>query len=99
MDSELIYCSATRTMDFDNYYASEIPMPKISWHKQKPIIGLVDHIFSITTASDYLDNASKQDKVKAYDCQIDKMVYKLYGLDKEEIQIIEGLNITRNYGK
>lgn len=86
-------------MHFDNYYIGKIPIPKVSCHKQKPIIGLVDNILSITTASDYLDNASNQDKVKAYDCQIDKMIYKLYGLDKEEIQIVEGLNNTRNYGK
>lgn len=39
----------------------------------------------------------KQAQVKEYERQIDEMVYKMYGLDKEEIQIVEGLNNTRNY--
>ena len=33
----------------------------------------------------------KQAKVKEYEQQIDQMVYKLYGLTKEEIKIVEGV--------
>jgi len=36
-------------------------------------------------------NQSKQAKVKEYEHQIDQMVYKLYGLTKEEIKIVEGV--------
>jgi hypothetical protein len=32
----------------------------------------------------------KQPKVAALDTQIDKAVYKLYGLTEEEIKVVEG---------
>ncbi len=38
----------------------------------------------------YLEIMSKQAKVKEYEHQIDQMVYKLYGLTEEEIEIVEG---------
>jgi hypothetical protein len=66
-----------------------IPIRQISMAEQKPFIGLVDKILSATEDDDYLQNSSKQAKVKEYACEIDQMVYKLYGLTKEEIQIIE----------
>jgi len=63
---------------------------KISEEKeQRPVIKLVDKILAITKDDDYLQNEAKQKKVKEYEDQIDKMVYKLYGLTKEEIKIIE----------
>lgn len=40
---------------------------------------------------DYFHNFIKQTKVKEYEPQINKMVYKLYGLTKEKIAIIEGI--------
>jgi len=40
----------------------------------------------------YLENLQKQDKVKGYECQIDQLVYRLYGLTDEEIRIVEGAN-------
>ncbi len=40
----------------------------------------------------YLQNFAKQAKVKEYECQIDQMVYKIYGLTPEEIAIAEGKN-------
>jgi hypothetical protein len=36
-----------------------------------------------------LQNTQKQDKVQEYEKQIDHLVYKLYGLTEEEIEIIE----------
>jgi len=50
---------------------------------------LVDKILAIAQDSDYLENSTKQSKVKEYERQIDQMVYKLYGLTEEEIKIIE----------
>ena len=38
---------------------------------------------------DYLNNSTKQAKVKEYESQIDQMVYKLYDLTDEEIKIVE----------
>ena len=57
---------------------------------QKPFIDLVDKILAITKDDDYLENPTKQAKVRDYEKQIDQLVYKLYGLTSEEIKIIEG---------
>ncbi len=66
-----------------------IPIPKISKTEQKPFINLVDKILAITKDDDYLQNETKQKKVKEYEQKIDKMVYKLYGLTLKEIKIVE----------
>ena len=53
---------------------------------------LVDQILSITKDNDYLDNPDKKAKVKRLEKEIDQLVYKIYGLTKEEIKIVEGLH-------
>ena len=68
---------------------SEIPIKKIAAPDQKPFIEIVDKILAITKSSDSLENPAKKEKVKEYERQIDQMVYKLYGLTKEEIETIE----------
>lgn len=47
-----------------------------------------DWILAITRDDDYPVNPSKQEQVHAYERQIDQMVYNLYGLTKDEIDII-----------
>ena len=69
---------------------SEIPIKKVSPADQQPFISLVDKILSITKDDDYLENSTKQIKVKEYERQVDQMVYKLYGLTDDEIKIVEG---------
>ena len=69
-----------------------IPIRCISMTEQKSFIELVDRILSITKDADYLMNGQKQSKVKEYERQIDQMVYKLYGLTKEEIEIVENVS-------
>jgi len=66
------------------------PIKSISPEEQKPIINLLDQILSITKEDNYLKNPQKQTKVHDYERQIDQMVYKLYNLTPEEIEIIEG---------
>lgn len=68
---------------------SEIPIKIISLPEQKPFIEVVDKILTITKSDDYIESIEKQAKVKDYEKQIDLMVYKLYGLTKEEIEIVE----------
>ncbi len=88
-----IYNRAIRTMHFINYYITQIPIPKSVLDKpeeQQPIIALVNKILAITKADDYLENTTKQAKVREYERQIDQRVYKLYGLTKNEIKIVEG---------
>jgi len=88
-----IYCSAIRTMHFDNYYVGKIPVVRLAKDKQEPFIDLVDKILAITKDDDYLQNEAKQSKVKEYSRQIDQLVYNLYGLTEEEIAIVEGKNL------
>ena len=38
---------------------------------------------------DYIENFSKRIKVKEYEKQIDQLVYKLYNLTPDEIEIVE----------
>ncbi|MBL7130896.1 MAG: hypothetical protein ISS45_05805 [Candidatus Omnitrophica bacterium] len=88
----LIYAQAIRSMDFYNFYIQQIPIPESIINKssdQKPVIEIVDKILAHSQSNDYLQNASKQAKVEKYERQIDQMVYKLYGLNKEEIGIVE----------
>ena len=77
------------TIQWKKFALEKVPIPKIGTKKEKPFISLVDKILTITKASDYLDNSSKQAKVKEYEKQIDQMVYKIYSLTEEEKKIIE----------
>ncbi|MFH1963365.1 MAG: N-6 DNA methylase [bacterium] len=86
-----IYCSAIRTMHFDNYYVGKIPVVRLAKDKQEPFINLVDKILTTTKDEDYLTNPTKQARVKEYSHQIDQMVYELYGLSDDEIEIVEGI--------
>jgi hypothetical protein len=49
---------------------------------------MVDRILSLTLSKDYLKNQPKQQKVQEYQKQIDKMLYKLYDLNDNEIELV-----------
>ena len=66
-----------------------LPIKEASNQEQKPFIEIVDKILAIMKDEDYLKNSEKQAKVKEYESQIDHMIYKLYGLTPEEIEIVE----------
>lgn len=68
---------------------SEIPIKKVSPDEQKPFIDIVDRILINTTDGDYLQNQEKQENVKEYEMQINKLVYNLYDLTPEEIATVE----------
>src|SRR3989338_6775674 len=86
-----VYAKAIRTMDFYNFYMQQIPIPSSAVEDivQINFVKIVETIQKIIKSDDYLNNSSKQAKVKEYERQIDQMVYKLYGLTKEEIEIVE----------
>ena len=75
---------------------SEIPIKIISEDEQKSFIEIVDKILSITQSNDYLQNPQEQAKVKSLEAEIDQLVYKLYDLTLEEIEIVEGKDENRN---
>lgn len=72
-----------------------IPIKKVPKSEQKPFIDLVDKILNITKTDDYLTNTEKQAEVKKLERQIDALVYKLYDLTPEEIEIVE--NPSNNF--
>ena len=67
---------------------SEIPIKKISKEEQQPFIDLIDKILAITSVSGY-DSKNPSEEQKKLEKQIDRLVYKLYGLTPEEIKIVE----------
>ena len=58
------------------------PIPKISAEKQQPYIALVDKILAAKEKDSSAD-------ISQWQREIDNLVYELYGLTKEEIDIIE----------
>jgi len=52
-------------------------------------IEIVAKIILLTKNDDYSNSQEKKIQVKDYEKQIDQMVYKLYGLTKEEIEVVE----------
>ena len=73
-------------------FLEQLPLPPITKQNQsiaKDIEELVNKILSITQSSDYETNKEKQQKVKELEKEIDKLVYKLYGLTEEEINVVE----------
>ena len=67
---------------FESRFIAKMPVPEISVKDQQPIISLVNRILS-AKESDPKANTS------ALEAEVDKLVYSLYGLTKEEIKIIE----------
>jgi len=69
-----------------------LPIKIISLKEQEPFIEIVDKILAISKSDDYSKNTEKQAKVRNYENQIDQMVYELYDLTPEEIEIAENSN-------
>ncbi len=69
-----------------------IPIKKATVQEQKPFINLVNEIFAIAKSEDYPEDSLKKTKMKKYENQIDQLIYKLYDLADEEIEIIENFD-------
>ncbi|MFH0796418.1 MAG: Eco57I restriction-modification methylase domain-containing protein [Candidatus Omnitrophota bacterium] len=69
-----------------------IPIRKPSMDVQSKFDQIIDEILAVTRLGNYFSSSDKQAKVKEYEHQIDLMVYKLYGLPPEEIEIVENFN-------
>lgn len=83
---KFIFCSAIRTMHFDENYVGKIPIPSGVIEQpelQSPIIKLVDRILTAKRADPDADTT-------ALEREIDRLVYQLYGLTEDEIKIVEG---------
>jgi type II restriction/modification system DNA methylase subunit YeeA len=69
--------------EFKPMYVSQIPIPVDV--NRKPIEKLVDKILAAKRADPSAD-------VSAWEREIDQLVYQLYGLTKDEIEIVEESN-------
>ena len=65
-------------------YVGEISIPKISQKEQQPFIALVDKILAAKEKDSSAD-------ISQWQREIDNLVYELYGLTKEEIEMVEGI--------
>lgn len=70
-------------------HLKQIPIKQIPQEEQKPFINLVNQILDITKNEDYLEREDLQKQVKVLESRIDDMVYKLYELTPEEIELVE----------
>ena len=72
-------------------FVEQVPIPKASTERQRPLIALVDSILALTKADSYPNDTAAQEKVRVYEQEIDRLVYELYGLTQEEIAVVEGV--------
>jgi len=72
-----------KTLEMFQIPLSEIPIKRIDDAGQKEFIKLTDSILTVKAQDERIDTSALERK-------IDQMVYKLYGLTKEEIKIVEG---------
>ena len=69
-------------LEFYQKPLSEVPIKRVSVSEQQPFIHLVNQILGIKQSNPDAD-------VSSLESQIDNLVYQLYGLEPDEIAIIE----------
>ena len=67
-----------------NQYVERLPVPMISAEEQESYIALVDKILAAKEKDSSAD-------ISQWQREIDNLVYELYGLTKEEIEMVEGI--------
>lgn len=68
----------------------QLPIAPISLEEQKPFVELVDKILDEYKKHGYPLPEPSAQKVRAWEREIDRLVYALYGLTEEEMAIVEG---------
>jgi len=69
-------------------HLDQLPVKKLSRKKQKPFIEIVKKITLLANSNQ--NNQSNKKEIRQYERKIDQLVYKLYGLTPEEIEVVEG---------
>ena len=90
-----IFGKAIRTMHFDNFVTSRIPIPRIN--RKEDEMGVVESYRELMKLHGRLEARTEgsearneiKSKIARTDHKIDQEVYKLYGLTAQEINIIE----------
>lgn len=70
-------------------HVKKLPIKRAGKYQQEEIVEIVNKIFQITNSDDFQKNVSLHAMVNEYRKIIDRLVYKLYSLTQEEINIIE----------
>ena len=73
---------------FKTIYMSKVPIPDIKNNIGKLIGECVEKILSIIKCNNSFDNLSKIQEVKELESKIDELVMNLYGLTKEEREVV-----------
>jgi len=82
-------------LDLRGIQIVELPIKQIPESQQQPLIKLVDKMLSLNKRLNEIgdkktsESAKLEEEIKKTDNEIDQLVYKLYGLTKEEIAIVE----------
>jgi adenine-specific DNA-methyltransferase len=75
----------------NGYQVDNLPIVKPG-NNDGILVNKVNEILSITKSNDCLSNKIKGAKIEELERQIDQMVYELYGLTPEEIEVVEDKN-------
>ncbi|WP_019157120.1 Eco57I restriction-modification methylase domain-containing protein [Robertmurraya massiliosenegalensis] len=86
---KFIYCSAIRTMHFDNGYIGKIVIPAATKDQQRPIIEIVKNIHRLNESSFNGLDEHQSKEIKKYINELNTYVYNLYGLTANQIEVIE----------
>jgi len=88
-----VYNRAIMSMNFSESYIGRLPIKKLT-SETRPladqIVQRVGEILMITQSDDYEVSMEKKRRVKELKDEIDYLVYELYGLSEEEIELVEG---------
>jgi adenine-specific DNA-methyltransferase len=74
--------------EMSKIFINKLPIKSISLDKQKPFENLVDNIMTNINSDDYQSNTRKQEDTNNSLAQIDQLIYGLYNLTTNEINII-----------
>ena len=70
-------------------YLEKIPISKLSEEKEEILAGLIDKILAITENNEYEHLSNKQEEIRKLEKEINEFFYRLYGLTRDEIRIVE----------
>jgi hypothetical protein len=88
-----LYLNNVRRHRLKNYFYPDdfrkLPIADVSKKKQKGFVKLVNQVRKLTYSEGFKSDSEKQAKFQELLKQIDHMVYRLYGLTQEEINIVE----------
>ena len=91
-----IYSRAIRTMHLYSFYIEQIPVPIFNFTAQNKIVEIANQIMLITNSPDY-DYKNPPIEQINFEFEIDQLVYQLYDLTEEEIEIIENSTAIGDY--